>query len=213
MQKILALAVLALLVFPIATEAQTITGRLDPQYDAESGYYEYGPLYWDVTVAPSGSRSDEFGLNLYYNKVRAAMLVSLLCPDSDGDFERHARSISAEHFISLTTGLSPGDDCVLLLLGLSTRNEVLSYRMRVAELATSGRLRERETIRALLRQASVGTRKVLASVRAWRQFSESDFDEAGGGADKESLSGRAGRQVLVLTVRPAPGPVDQSPRD
>ena len=136
MQKILALAVLALLAFPIATEAQTITGRLDPQYDAESGFYEYGPLYWDVTVAPSVSRSDEFGLNLYYNKVRAAMLVSLLCPDSDGDFERHARSISAEHFISLTTGLSPGDDCVLFLLGLSTRNEVLSYRMRVSELAT-----------------------------------------------------------------------------
>ena len=136
MQKIFALALLALFAFPIAAEAQTITGRLDPQYDAESGFYQYGPLYWDVEVAPEGTRSDEFGLNLYYNKVRAIMLVSLLCPDSDGELDLHARSVSAEHFISLTTGLFTGDDCVLLVLGLSTRNEVLSYRMRVSELAT-----------------------------------------------------------------------------
>ena len=136
MQKILALAVLALLVFPIATEAQTITGRLDPQYDASSGFYEYGPLYWDVEVAPEGTRSDEFSLNLYYNKVSALMLASLLCPGTDGELDRHARTVSAEHFISLTTGLFTGDDCVMILLGLSRKNEVLSYRMRVSELAT-----------------------------------------------------------------------------
>ena len=136
MQKILALAVLALLAFPIATEAQTITGRLDPQYDSSSGFYEYGPLYWDVEVA-AGARSDEFSLNLYYNKVSAIMLVALRCPDSDGDLGTHARSVSAEHFISLTTGLfTTFGDCQLVLLGLSDKNEVLSCRMRVAELAT-----------------------------------------------------------------------------
>ena len=136
MQKILAFAFLALLVFPIATEAQTITGRLDPQYDSSSGFYEYGPLYWDVDVA-AGARSDEFSLNLYYNKVSAIMLVALRCPDSDGEFDTHATSVSAEHFISLTTGLfTTFGDCRLVLIGLSSRNEVLSYRMRVAELAT-----------------------------------------------------------------------------
>ena len=136
MQKILALAVLALLAFPIATEAQTITGRLDPQYNASLGAYVYGPLYWDVEVA-AGQRADEFSLNLYYNKVSAVMLVSLDCPDSDGDLERHARSVSAEHFISLTTGLfTTFGDCRLSILGVSSRNEVLSYRMRVAELGT-----------------------------------------------------------------------------
>ena len=168
MQKILALAVLALLAFPIATEAQTVTGRLDPQYDAESGFYEYGPLYWDVTVAPSGSRSDEFSLNLYYNKVSAFMGVSLLCPDSDGDLKLHARSVSAEHFISLTTGLFTGDDCVLLLLGLSTKNEVLSYRMRVSELAT------RETESADYYSATGGSSGFSPGVEA---VIESEFDK------------------------------------
>ena len=139
MQKMFALALLAplaLLAFPIATEAQTLTGRLDPQYDAASGMYEYGPLYWNVEVAPEDARSDEFSLNLYYNKVSARMLVSLLCPDSNGELDTHAASVSAEHFISLTTGLFPGDDCLMCLMGLSTQNEVLSYRMRVSELVT-----------------------------------------------------------------------------
>ena len=135
-RRLLALAVLALLAFPIATEAQTLTGRLDPQYNASSGFYEYGPLDWDVEVA-AGARSDEFSLDLYYNKVSAIMLVSLLCPGTDGDFDTHATSVSAEHFISLTTGLfTTFGDCRLVLIGLSSRNEVLSYRMRVAELAT-----------------------------------------------------------------------------
>ena len=137
MQKILALAVLALLAFPIATGAQTITGRLDPQYNQSRARYEYGPLTWDVDVAV-GARSDEFSLNLYYNKVSATMAVILECPDPDegGDFATYAVSISAEHFISLTTGLPTYADCRLTLIGLSQRNEVLSYRMRVAELGT-----------------------------------------------------------------------------
>ena len=83
MQKVLVLALLALFVVPVAT--QTLTGRLDPQYDAESDFYKYGPLYWDVEVAPAGTRSDEFGLNLYYNRVSAIMSVSLRCPDSNGE--------------------------------------------------------------------------------------------------------------------------------
>ena len=85
MQKVLVLALLALFAVPVATEAQTLTGRLDPQYDAESGLYKHGPLYWDVEAAPAGTRSDEFGLNLYYNRVSAIMSVSLRCPDSNGE--------------------------------------------------------------------------------------------------------------------------------
>ena len=64
------------------------------------------------------------------------MSVSLRCPDSNGELDTHATSVSAEHFISLTTGLSSGDNCVMFLLGLSSRNEILSYRMRVSELQT-----------------------------------------------------------------------------
>ena len=144
MQKILAFAVLALVALPIAADAQTITGRLEPTYSASSGFYRYGPLYWDVEVAED-ARADEFNLNLYYNKVRAVMLVSLICPDSDGDLDTHATSVSAEHFISLVTGLyTTFGDCRLLLLGVNDRDEVLSYRMRVAELATR-RTPRRET--------------------------------------------------------------------
>ena len=136
MRKMFALSVLCLFVFPVTSEAQTITGRLDPEYDAGRGVYVYGPLYWDVEVAPESARSDEFGLSLYYNKVRAFMGTSLLCPDTDGDLSLHARSVSAEHFISLTSGLFTGDDCVLLLLGVNSREEILSYRMRVSEVVT-----------------------------------------------------------------------------
>ncbi len=86
MYRLVGLAIVFSLV-PIATGAQTITGPIDPEYDVERDLYVYGPLYWDVEVAPAGTRSDEFGLNLYYNKIRAVMLVKLLCPDSDGDLE------------------------------------------------------------------------------------------------------------------------------
>ncbi len=144
MQKTLAVAVLGVLAIPIATPAQTITGRLDPTYNPSSGFYRYGPLYWDVEVA-ADAESDEFSLDLYYNKVRAIMLVSLSCPDSDGDLGTHATSVSAEHFISLTTGLyTTFGDCRLLLLGVNDRDEILSYRMRVNELATRSTSR-RET--------------------------------------------------------------------
>ncbi|MCY4602492.1 MAG: hypothetical protein OXF27_21520 [Acidobacteria bacterium] len=136
MRNSLALSLLVLFILPISSEAQTITGRLDPEYDAERGLYVYGPLYWDVEVAPEGVRSDEFSLDLYYNKVRALMLVSLLCPDSDGELDTHATTVSAEHFLSLTTGLFTGDDCRMFILGVNTRAEVLSYRMRVSELVT-----------------------------------------------------------------------------
>ena len=121
---------------PSGADAQTITGRIDPEYDSGRRVYTYGPLYWDVTVAPEGTRSDEFSLNLYYNKVSAIMAVSLLCPDSDGDLARHALSVSAEHFISLTSGLFTGDDCEMFILGASSKNEVLSYRMAVSERVT-----------------------------------------------------------------------------
>ena len=64
------------------------------------------------------------------------MAVSLNCPDSDGDLARHALSVSAEHFISLTSGLFTGDDCEMFILGASSKNEVLSYRMAVSERVT-----------------------------------------------------------------------------
>ena len=72
------------------------------------------------------------------------MAVILECPDPDqgGEFVTYAWSISAEHFISLTTGLSTYGDCRLTLIGISQRNEVLSYRMRVAELGTRSTLRQ-----------------------------------------------------------------------
>ena len=48
----------------------------------------------------------------------------------------HASSDSAEHFLLSTTRLWPRDECGMSLIGFSTREEVLSYRMRVSELAT-----------------------------------------------------------------------------
>ena len=120
-----------------AAEAQTITGRIDPVWDPDLELYTYGydnSLFWRLQVAPSSARSDELSVNLYYNKRAAAMAMFVLCrEDARTDLETHALSFSAEHFLSLTTGLITGEDCYLLLRGVSDRDEVLSYRMAVSE--------------------------------------------------------------------------------
>ncbi len=119
-----------------AAEAQTITGRIEPTWDAEKGLYTYGPLYWDLQVAPSSAGSDEFGLYVYYNKARQLMAVTLACRGEDEDFTTYARSFSGEHFLSLTAGLLPGEECVLFLVGGNDRAEELAYRMAVSERVT-----------------------------------------------------------------------------
>ena len=120
-----------------AAQAQTITGRIDPVWDPDLELYTYGyddSLFWRLQVAPSSARSDELSVNLYYNKRAAAMAMFVFCrDDARADLEAHALSFSAEHFLSLTTGLITGEDCYLLLRGLSDRDEVLSYRMAVSE--------------------------------------------------------------------------------
>lgn len=120
-----------------AAEAQTITGRIDPVWDPDLELYTYGyddSLFWRLQVAPSSARSDELSVNLYYNKRAAAMAMFVFCrEDARTDLETHALSFSAEHFLSLTTGLITGEDCYLLLRGVSDRDEVLSYRMAVSE--------------------------------------------------------------------------------
>ena len=121
-------------------EAQTITGRIDPVWDPDLEMYTYGyddSLYWRLRVAPSEARSDELSVYLYYNKRAAAMVISVSCrKDARGDLETHALSFSAEHFLSLTTGLITGEDCYLRLRGASDQDEVLSYRMAVSERVT-----------------------------------------------------------------------------
>ena len=123
-----------------AAEAQTITGRIDPVWDPDLEMYTYGydnSLYWRLQVAPSSARSDELSVNLYYNKRAAAMAMSVFCrEDARAKLETHALSFSAEHFLSLTTGLITGEQCWLRLRGLSDRDEVLSYRMAVSERVT-----------------------------------------------------------------------------
>ena len=121
-------------------EAQTITGRIEPVWDPDTARYTYGndnSLYWRLEVAPSSARSDELIVNLYYNKRAASMVMFVFCRENAlAGLEVHALSYSAEHFLSLTTGLITGEDCYLLLRGSSHRDEVLSYRMAVSERVT-----------------------------------------------------------------------------
>lgn len=119
-----------------AAEAQTIADWIEPVWDSEKGLYTYGPLYWDLEVAPSSEGSDEFGLYMYYNRARALMAATVSCRSAGEDFTIHARSFSGEHFLSLTTGLVPGQECVLFLVGGSDREERLAYRMAVSERVT-----------------------------------------------------------------------------
>ena len=126
----------AVALFETAAEAQTVTGRIPPERDADSGQYTYGPLYWDIEAAPSSARSDEFSLYLYYNKKSAVMAAKVLCRAPGEELEEHALSFSGEHFLSLTTGLFPGEGCVLVLEGTSDRDETLSYRMAVSKRVT-----------------------------------------------------------------------------
>ena len=128
--------VVAAALFGAAAEAQTITGRIPPERDADSDRYTFGPLYWDIEVAPRSARSDEFSLYLYYNKRSAVMAARVLCHGPGEDLEAHALSFSGEHFLSLTTGLFPGEECVLVLEGSSDREETLSYRMAVSKRVT-----------------------------------------------------------------------------
>ena len=116
-----------------AAEAQTVAGRIPAVWDAEYGVYTYGPLYWDVDVAPSSADSDEFSLYLYYNKRAAFMSAVIACRMAGETFENYARSYSGDHFLSLTTGLRPGDECVLFLVGASDLEEELAFRMTVSE--------------------------------------------------------------------------------
>ena len=117
-------------------EAQTIADWIEPVWDADKGLYTYGPLYWDLEVAPGSAASDEFGLYMYYNRARALMAATVSCRSAGEDFTIHARSFSGEHFLSLTTGLVPGQECVLFLVGGSEREERLAYRMAVSERVT-----------------------------------------------------------------------------
>ena len=117
-------------------EAQTVAAWIEPVWDAEKGLYTYGPLYWDLEVAPSSAGSDEFGLYMYYNRASALMAATVACRSAGEDFTIHARSFSGEHFLSLTTGLVPGQECVLFLVGGSDREERLAYRMAVSERVT-----------------------------------------------------------------------------
>ena len=117
-------------------EAQTIADWIEPVWDADKGLYSYGPLYWDLDVAPGSEGSDEFGLYMYYNRARALMAATVSCRSAGEDFTIHARSFSGEHFLSLTTGLVPGQECVLFLVGGSDRKERLAYRMAVSERVT-----------------------------------------------------------------------------
>ena len=119
-----------------AAEAQTVAAWIEPVWDAEKGLYTYGPLYWDLEVAPSSAGSDEFGLYMYYNRARALMAATVACRSAGEDFTIHARSFSGEHFLSLTTGLVPGKECVLFLVGGSDKEERLAYRMAVSERVT-----------------------------------------------------------------------------
>lgn len=119
-----------------AADAQTVTGRIDPEWDAENERYAFGPLYWDIEVAPRSARSDEFSMYLYYNKRSAVMSAGLVCQARGEEPDDHALSFSGEHFLSLTTGLFPGDACVLFVQGFSDREEVLSYRMAVSKSVT-----------------------------------------------------------------------------
>ena len=119
-----------------AAEAQTVTGRIPPERDSENGGYTFGPLYWDIEVAPSSARSDEFSLYLYYNKQSAVMAAKVMCQEPGEELADHALSFSGEHFLSLTTGLFPGETCVLVLEGASDREETLSYRMAVSKRVT-----------------------------------------------------------------------------
>ena len=119
-----------------AAEAQTIAAWIEPVWDAEKGLYTYGPLYWDLDVAPGSEGADEFGLYMYYNRRSALMAATVACRDAGEDFTIHARSFSGEHFLSLTTGLVPGQECVLFLVGGSDKEERLAYRMAVSERVT-----------------------------------------------------------------------------
>ncbi len=120
-----------------AAEAQTITGRIEPVWDEEREQYTYAfddSLQWRLRVAPGSARSDELSVYLYYNKRSAWMGITLWCREnSREDWEEHANSVSGEHFLSLTTGLITGEDCVLVLYGGNSRDEVVSYRMAVSE--------------------------------------------------------------------------------
>ena len=137
-----------------AAEAQTVAAWIEPVWDAEKGLYTYGPLYWDLEVAPSSAGSDEFSLYMYYNRARALMAATVTCRDAGEDFTIHARSFSGEHFLSLTTGLVPGRECVLFLVGGSDRDERLAYRMAVSERVTRS-TDQREVSTALPRLGTV----------------------------------------------------------
>ena len=64
------------------------------------------------------------------------MTTVVACRIAGKGFENYARSYSGDHFLSLTTGLRPGDECVLFLLGASDLEEELAYRMTVSERLT-----------------------------------------------------------------------------
>ena len=119
-----------------AAEAQTVAAWIEPVWDAEKGLYTYGPLYWDLEVAPSSAGSDEFSLYMYYNRAKALMAATVACRSTGNDFTIHARSFSGEHFLSLATGLVPGQECVLFLVGGSEVDERVAYRMAVSERVT-----------------------------------------------------------------------------
>lgn len=133
MRVLVAGALLAMLSFGSVAEAQTVAGRIPAVWDAEYGLYTYGPLYWDIEVAPGSAAADEFSMSMYYNKRDAFMSAEVVCRMEGEAFEKYARSYSGDHFLSLTTGLLPGNECVLFIVGANDNEEELAFRMAVSE--------------------------------------------------------------------------------
>ena len=102
---------------------------------------------------------------MYYNRASALMAATVTCRSAGEDFTIHARSFSGEHFLSLTTGLVPGQECVLFLVGGSDREERLAYRMAVSERVTrTTNERDVSTARARLGSEFVAEPSGLSSI-------------------------------------------------
>ena len=139
MRKTFAIALLALFVLPIASEAQTVTGRLEArEYSEEYQQYHYHGVWWSLDVAPTAEGHYSLVVDLYYNRVRAAMVALLVCQSPNYGQEAPliiGNVLVREHFMRIENDVWANANCRIGLFAGSSDGADISYRMRVTGMA------------------------------------------------------------------------------
>ena len=122
-----------------SVDAQTVTGRLEASYyQEEYQQHIYHAAWWSLDVASTAEPHYGLVVDLYYNKVQAAMVALLVCQSPNYGQEEPliiGNVLVREHFMRIENDVWANASCRIGLFAGSSDGAVISYRMRVTGMA------------------------------------------------------------------------------